>query len=371
MFVLGTRPEAIKLASLLIEARQRPSEFECTLVATAQHREMLDDVLRAFGLTADIDLNIMAPGQTLFHITARIIDGMDKVMRDIQPDIVVVQGDTTTTFASALAAYYAQKGVAYVEAGLRTGDKWAPFPEEINRRMTSCVADWHFAPTESARQNLLREGVDPRIVHVTGNTVIDALKWMVARVEGRPCPLAEFAETLDCYERIVLITGHRRESFGEPFQRICLALRELAEAHPKVGFVYPVHLNPNVQKPVKAKLGALPNFHLLPPLPYPDFVWFMQRSFLIITDSGGIQEEAPALGKPVLVTRRVTERPEAVDAGLVKLVGDDTAAIHAAVDELLTDTAAYARMARGESPYGDGLASVRILDIISGEINRL
>lgn len=361
MFVVGTRPEAIKLAPLILEARKDNGRIETCVVVTAQHREMLDVVLRAFEISPDVDLNIMAQGQSLYYVTARIFQEMEAVIRDRDPDIIVVQGDTTTVFAVAVSGFYARKKIAHVEAGLRTGDKFAPFPEEMNRRIASCAADFHFAPTESARRNLLREGIAEETIHVTGNTVIDALLWMAKKVEGQPCPVPDFAPFLENGRRMVLITGHRRENFGEPFRRITSALRTLAERNPAVAFVYPVHLNPNVQHPVREVLGGLANFHLLPPLAYPDFVWFMQRSHFIITDSGGVQEEAPALGKPVLVTRRVTERPEAVEEGLVRLVGDDGSLIVESTQRLLDDTLAWKAMARGVSPYGDGGASPRIL----------
>jgi UDP-N-acetylglucosamine 2-epimerase (non-hydrolysing) len=364
MVVFGTRPEAIKLAPVVLKARENPAQFDVTVAVTAQHREMLDDVLRAFDITPDVDLNIMAPGQTLHYITSRIFAEMERVLADARPDVVVVQGDTTTTFAAAVAAYYARVKVAHVEAGLRTGDRFAPFPEESNRKMTSCVADYHFAPTEQARQNLLNEGYPESDIYVTGNTVIDALLWMVERLKDAPCPVRDLAPVLDDERPLILITGHRRENFGDPFRRICDAFQYLARNHPEATFVYPVHLNPNVQKPVREILRGLSNFHLLPPLPYPDFVWFMQRSTLIITDSGGVQEEAPALGKPVLVTRRKTERPEALESGVVRLVGDNTGAIVTETERLLTDPAHYAWMARGISPYGDGQAARRLLQII-------
>lgn len=361
MFVLGTRPEAIKLAPLILKAKDLDSKFETVVVATAQHREMLDDVLEAFSIKPDVDLAIMAPGQSLLYITSRVFAEMERVIEKFQPDILVVQGDTTTTFAAAVAGFYARKEIAHVEAGLRTGNKWTPFPEEINRKITSVVADYHFAPTEKAKENLLKEGYQEDRIYITGNTVIDALLWMVERVKEAPCPLPEFAEILKNYTRLVLITGHRRENFGEPFRRICEAFKTLAIRNPEVCFVYPVHLNPNVQGPVKKLLRGIENFILLPALPYPEFVWLMQRSYLIITDSGGIQEEAPVLAKPVLVTRRLTERPEAVEAGGVKLVGDDTSKIVHYAQHLLQDKAFYNLMAKAVSPYGDGKASERIL----------
>lgn len=365
MFVFGTRPEAIKLSPLILQARARNNEFETVAIATAQHRAMMDDVLSAFGIKPDADMNIMTPGQTLFMLTSRILSGMENIMEQYQPDVVVVQGDTATAYTASLAGYYARKKVAHVEAGLRTGNKWAPFPEEIYRKMISSIADYHFAPTETSRQNLLKENYPDSAIHVTGNTVIDALLWMEEQLRGAPCPLEDFAPVLERYKRLVLITGHRRENFGEPFLRICTALREMAMKNPDVCFAYPVHLNPNVQKPVHAILEGIGNFFLLPPLSYPDFVWMMRKSCLIISDSGGVQEEAPALSKPVLVTRRISERPEAIEAGVIKLVGDDTDKIIYESQRLLDDPAYYKSMARGISPYGDGRASERILDILS------
>ena len=367
MVLFGTRPEAVKLAPLIRLARSQPDRFETSVIVTGQHREMLEDVLKAFQITPDEDLRLMTPGQSLFTLTSRIFSVMEDILFRYDPDVVVVQGDTTTVFAGAMCAYYARKKVAHVEAGLRTGDKMAPFPEEINRKAASTVADFHFAPTEQARCNLLAEGYPDDRIFVTGNTVIDALLWMAERVKDRPCPLQDFGPVLERYERLVLITGHRRENFGEPFRNICEAFGTLARRNPRVGFVYPVHLNPNVQKPVRDRLEGLPNFFLLPPLSYPDFVWMMQKAYIIITDSGGVQEEAPALARPVLVTRRVSERPEAIEAGAVLLVGDDTERIVTSAQRLLDDPAAYRGMALGVSPYGDGHASRRILDILAGE----
>jgi UDP-N-acetylglucosamine 2-epimerase (non-hydrolysing) len=320
-----------------------------------------------FNIKPDYDLNIMAPEQSLYRITSKIFEQMEDVLKETKPNVVVVQGDTTTAFAGAVSGFYAGKKVAHVEAGLRSGNKWAPFPEEINRRVISAVADYHFAPTEKAKQNLLREGCAEDSIYVTGNTVIDALLWTVERVKNAACPRAEWAATLEKHDRIVLITGHRRENFGEPFRRICQAFKTLAAKNPRVCFFYPVHLNPNVQKPVKKLLGGIKNFCLQPPLPYPEFVWFMQRSYVIITDSGGVQEEAPALGKPVLVTRRVTERPEAVNLGVVRIVGDDEEKIAALTQRLLDDAEFYRSMAKGITPYGDGKASERILACLRNE----
>lgn len=364
MFVFGTRPEAIKMAPLVREARLRRN-FEVAVVVTAQHRRMLDDVLGAFEIRPDEDLDIMQPGQSLFHVTARAVSLMEPVLGRHRPDILIVQGDTTTTMVGALCGFYAGTAVAHVEAGLRSGHKRSPFPEEVNRKIVSVIADHHFAPTDAAADHLHREGIDPNTIHVTGNTGIDALMWMTRQVAGQPCPSAELAAIDTAYPRIVLVTGHRRESFGAPMDRIFNALHRLSRQNPRVGFVYPVHLNPQVQKPAAKHLGDLKNFFLLPPLSYPTFCWLMQRCHLVVTDSGGIQEEAPALGKPVLVTRRVTERPEAVDRGMAFLVGDDVEMIVSSVQRLLDDETFYAGMAKGLSPYGDGNASARILDVLS------
>ena len=364
MFVFGTRPEAIKLAPVIRKAKQRKKQMETSVVVTAQHRQMLDDVMDAFGIHPDRDLNIMLPNQSLFHLTSRIIKAMESVIHELNPHVLVVQGDTTTTFAAALSGFYAGKKIAHVEAGLRTGHKKEPFPEEINRKMTSTVTDFHFAPTESAKQNLLKEGYDESMIHITGNTVIDALLWMIADVKEKPCPISELASIFDHYPVFVLITGHRRESFGRPLRRIFTAFKELSRQNPDVAFIYPVHMNPNVQGPASELLTDLPNFFLFPPLPYSAFCWLMDRCHFIITDSGGIQEEAPALGKPVLVTRQVTERPEAVREGMVKLVGNNKEAILQGAQKLLKDKGFYRSMVKGYSPYGDGKAADRILDVI-------
>jgi UDP-N-acetylglucosamine 2-epimerase (non-hydrolysing) len=292
---------------------------------------------------------------------------MEPVIEEFDPDVLVVQGDTTTTLAGALCGFYAGKRVAHIEAGLRTGDKKRPFPEEANRRMTSVIADYHFAPTESAKRNLCDEGYDESRIYVTGNTVIDALIWMVDRVKGKPCPFPDLAMIAERYSRLVLITGHRRESFGTPIRRIFSAFRQLAQKNPAIGFVYPVHMNPNVQDPARDLLAGLSNFFLLPPLPYPVFCWLMDRCEMVITDSGGVQEEAPSLGKPVLVTRKVTERPEAVQQGMAKLVNDDPEAIVYYAQRLIDVWDFYTSMAKGYSPYGDGKASERILDVLLGE----
>lgn len=368
LFVFGTRPEAIKLAPVIDMAKREKDRFETQVAVTAQHRGMLDDVLDVFGIRPDADLDLMRPGQSLFYLTSAIVREMEGVLERFSPDVVIVQGDTTTAFAAALAGFYSHKKVAHVEAGLRTDDKAMPFPEEINRRLVSSVADYHFAPTDSARRNLLEEGVPDGNVHVTGNTVIDALLGVLERhpADG-PCPIDEPASIFAAYERVILITGHRRENFGPPFQAIWTALAASARNNPGVAFVYPVHPNPSVTDRVRRVLKDLPNCFLLPPLPYPAFCWCMARCRLIVTDSGGIQEEAPALGKPVLVTRRVTERPEAAAAGMVKLVGDDGGAIQSWIQRLLDDPDCYAEMAKGGSPYGDGRAAERILNILKNE----
>jgi UDP-N-acetylglucosamine 2-epimerase (non-hydrolysing) len=367
LFIFGTRPEAIKLAPVIRELHQRPDAFAVRVCVTAQHREMLDQVLEAFGINPDRDLDLMRPNQTLFDITAEAVRGLKDVLESEKPDVVLVQGDTTTVFVGALASYYLQIPVGHVEAGLRTGNKFSPFPEEINRRLTSSLADYHFAPTSKARENLLREGVSPSIIYVTGNTVIDALFWAAEMLDGRtPADFPELKD-LPARPRSILVTGHRRENFGEGFQNICRALKHLSEKNRDVQIIYPVHLNPNVQKPVHAILGGCPNVSLIAPLPYLPFVALMKACHLILTDSGGVQEEAPSLGKPVLVMRDTTERPEAVEAGTVHLVGTDYDCIVTETQRLLDDAEAYRRMSRAKNPYGDGLASRRIADILSGE----
>jgi UDP-N-acetylglucosamine 2-epimerase (non-hydrolysing) len=364
MISFGTRPEAIKLAPVILRAKN-DDRFDTLVVVTAQHRQMLDDILSAFGIKPDFDMNIMAPGQSLFHITSKIFAQMEDVLDWYDPDIVVVQGDTITTFASAVSAFYAGKKVAHIEAGLRTGDKWAPFPEEVNRKIASIVADYHFAATDEAKQNLIAEKIPENRIFVTGNPVIDSLMMMAERVKDSLCPYSELLGVLDKYEKMILITGHRRENFGKPFKQICDSLKELAEQNPETCFVYPVHLNPNVQESVKSTLSKIGNFYLLPPLPYPEFIWFMQKCYFIISDSGGIQEEASALKKPLLLTRKVTERPEVVKAGLVKLVGDDKDKIIEYSQKLLSEKSFYQSMTSGKNPYGDGKSSERILDILA------
>lgn len=362
--LFGTRPEAIKLAPVYLELARRPGEFEPLVWVSAQHREMLDQVLQVFGLVPDRDFDIMRAGQSLTQVTNAVLEATGEALAVSRPDALIVQGDTTTAFARALAAFYAGVPVAHVEAGLRTGDKRAPFPEEINRRMISTLADLHFAPTERARESLLREGVPGTTVWVTGNTVIDALATVSRRMRDAPPP-EELPEAVACgVRRVVLVTGHRRESFGEGFESICRAIAALAARFADVEFVYPVHLNPQVREPVYRLLGGRGNVHLIEPLDYRPFVWLMQRAHVILTDSGGIQEEAPFLGKPVLVMRGVTERPEAIEAGTARLVGTDAATIERETARLLEDEAAYRQMSRAHNPFGDGRAGVRIADVL-------
>ena len=342
--------------------------FEAKLCVTAQHREMLDQVLELFGLAPDFDLDIMTPGQDLTDITCGVLRGMRGVFDAFRPDLVLVHGDTATTLGTSLASYYRRIPVAHVEAGLRTGDLYSPWPEEANRKLTSALAARHFAPTEAARANLLAEGVTPSAVHVTGNTVIDALLAVAARIEA-DAPLRAALDARFGFiapgRRLLLVTGHRRESFGAGFERICSALAAAARRHPDLEIVYPVHLNPNVQEPVRRLLSGIPSVHLIEPLDYLPFVYLMHRAHLILTDSGGVQEEAPSLGKPVLVMRDTTERPEAVAAGTVRLVGTDERAIGLGIDRLLGDPAEYERMSFAHNPYGDGRACERILGVLA------
>lgn len=393
MLVFGTRPEAIKMAPLVKELQKHPEQFQSIVCVTAQHRQMLDQVLELFNIKPDYDLDIMKPGQDLFDITCNVLQGLRQVMQQEQPDIALVHGDTTTTMAAALAAYYSQIPVGHVEAGLRTGNKFAPYPEEINRTVAGALTDLHFAPTEGARDNLLREGVAPGSIFVTGNTVIDALFMAVNKIKTENLEEELLRRITDNYPklrsvftrmastqnlttkiknsdapRLILVTGHRRESFGKGFENVCNALAEIAWKYDDVEILYPVHLNPNVQEPVKRILGhgGLRNIHLIEPVDYLPFVHLMNRSHLIITDSGGVQEEAPSLGKPVLVMRETTERPEAVDAGTVKLVGTDRAVIVEEVSRLLDDEEAYQAMLLVHNPYGDGKAVGRIVDGLRG-----
>ena len=355
----------------VVRALDQHPNFESLICVTAQHRGMLDQVIDLFSLSPDYDLDLMAENQALTHIMASVLTGLDQVLEDSRPDRILVHGDTTTTLAAALASFYRHIPVGHVEAGLRTGNFSAPWPEEMNRSFTDRLCDLHFAPTDSARQNLLLEGHPNSGIHVTGNTVIDALFDVRQRINSDSDLAGKIGASLpnlDDEHRLILVTGHRRESFGGGFERICAALRQLADERNDVEIVYPVHLNPNVQEPVKRLLGAEDRIHLLPPLDYLPFVYLMNRSHFIITDSGGIQEEAPSLGKPVLVMRDATERPEAVDAGTVKLVGTDTATIVSEAFKLLDDEATYSLMARANNPYGDGRASERIIrGLLSGE----
>ena len=351
--IVGTRPEAIKMAPVIQALAEDPA-FSSRVLATAQHRHLLDQVLAIFGIQPDLDLDIMRPNQDLTTLTARLLPALDQALAQEAPDLVLIQGDTTTVLTAALACFYRRIPFGHVEAGLRTGDLDNPFPEEMNRRVAGCLARWHFVPTDSARQNLLREAIDSKSIYVTGNTVIDALLSVSGR---RP----EIGLPLDPAKRLILVTAHRRENFGAPFREICQALLQLAKANPDVHILYPVHPNPNIQGPAAELLGGHPAITLCPPLDYLPYVGAMQRAYLILSDSGGVQEEAPALAKPVLVLRNETERPEAVAAGVVKLVGPDRARIVGEAQRLLDEPAAYRAMARGVSPYGDGHATARII----------
>ncbi|MFQ6576121.1 non-hydrolyzing UDP-N-acetylglucosamine 2-epimerase [Pseudomonas sp. UM16] len=365
--VFGTRPEAIKMAPLVL-ALAADERFEAKVCVTGQHREMLDQVLDLFAIEPDFDLNIMKPGQDLTDVTTAILQGMKAVFSEFKPDVVLVHGDTTTTFATSMAAYYQQIPVAHVEAGLRTGNLYSPWPEEANRRLTGTIANLHFAPTKTSEANLLREGVNPQSIMVTGNTVIDALLDVVKRLDldaGLKAKAAEPSAFLDPNRRLILVTGHRRESFGGGFERICQALMEVARQHPDVDIVYPVHLNPNVREPVNRLLNDISNIHLIEPLDYLPFVHLMSQAYIILTDSGGIQEEAPSLGKPVLVMRETTERPEAILAGTVKLVGTEVSNLVREVSTLLESDEAYQKMSFSHNPYGDGKAAIRICDALS------
>lgn len=362
MTVFGTRPEAIKMAPIVLELQKHPDTIVPVVAVTAQHREMLDQVLNLFHIKPDHDLNIMAAGQTLFDITTRAMMGLDKVLTEEKPDIVLVHGDTTTTFAGALAAYYHQTAVGHVEAGLRTHNKYSPFPEEMNRRLTGCIADLNFAPTSTSEANLLAENVPPESIFVTGNTVIDALHHTVRDdfdFQENSLKDVDFAN-----KRIILVTTHRRENLGEPMRHVYKALKQLTEEFDDVEVVFPVHKNPKVREVVNEELGGLAKVHLIDPLDYEPFANLMHRAHLILTDSGGVQEEAPALGKPVLVLRDTTERPEAVDAGTVKLIGTDRERVYEEAKKLLTDKAEYSRMAESVNPYGDGKAAARIIQAI-------
>lgn len=390
LLVFGTRPEAIKVAPLVKAFQQQADAFETVVCVTGQHREMLDQVLRLFEIVPDYDLNIMKDGQDLYDITARVLVGMRDVIKAVQPDVVFVHGDTTTSMASALAAFYQQIPVAHIEAGLRTHDIYSPWPEEMNRQITGRIATYNFAPTPLSKQNLVDEGVDESSITVTGNTVIDALNMVVNKIKSDRDLQNDIKDTLlqsglpermvhaffqppTPNRRLVLITGHRRENFGDGFLHICQAIKTLAEKYPDVDFVYPMHLNPNVRKPIKEIFGdwvsnrqsSNSNLYFIEPLEYLPFVFLMEQSTLVLTDSGGIQEEAPGLGKPVLVMRNTTERPEAVEAGTVKLVGTDYDLIVSEVSKLLDNPAYYNAMAQATNPYGDGLASKRIIEFIA------
>lgn len=375
MLVFGTRPEAIKMAPLVKEFQKNAAKFETVVCVTGQHREMLDQVLRIFDIKPDYDLNIMKQGQDLYDVTARVLIGMRDVLKIVHPDVVLVHGDTTTSMAAALAAFYQQIPVGHVEAGLRTHNIYSPWPEEMNRQITGRIATYNFCPTSLSRQNLIDEGSSDRDIIITGNTVIDALYWVVARIKTDTVLNSELKHELmesgydvtrlDDGRKLILITGHRRENFGDGFVHICMAIKELARKYPDVDFVYPMHLNPNVRKPIHEVFGEdlsnLGNMFFIEPLEYLSFVYLMEKSYLVLTDSGGIQEEAPGLGKPVLVMRDTTERPEAVDAGTVKLVGTDYVKIVSGVSALIDDCLVYEMMSKSVNPYGDGQACVRIV----------
>ncbi len=374
MLVFGTRPEAIKMCPLVKEFQKHPEEFETVVCVTGQHREMLDQVLQIFDVKPDYDLNIMKQGQDLYDVTSRVLVGMRDILDTVKPDVVLVHGDTTTSMAAAMAAFYRQIPVGHVEAGLRTHNLYSPWPEEMNRQVTGRIAEYDFAPTPLSRQNLLDEGVSEEKITVTGNTVIDALHWVVENVMKKGYkPLDPLVASLPQDDRrMVLITGHRRENFGEGFISMCTAIRDLARKYPEVDFVYPMHLNPNVRKPIREVFGMEisqqarndkgRNLFFIEPLDYLDFVYLMSRSYIVLTDSGGIQEEAPGLGKPVLVMRDTTERPEALDAGTVRLVGTDYDKIVSEVSALLDDRNHYEAMSHAVNPYGDGKACPRIVE---------
>jgi UDP-N-acetylglucosamine 2-epimerase (non-hydrolysing) len=365
LFIFGTRPEAIKFAPLIKACKKRTNLFQVLTCVTAQHREMLDQVLSFFAITPDFDLDIMMAGQGLFDITSRSLTGLEKILAEASPDLIFVQGDTTTAFAGALAGYYKKIKVCHLEAGLRSSNKYSPYPEEMNRVLADHIADYHFAPTDKAAENLYKEGITKN-VWMVGNTVIDALFLGMSMIEKRgEAEFLRYFNFLDVSKRIILITGHRRESFGKPFENICLALKEIASSHPDTEIVYPVHLNPNVQKPVYRILKDCANIHLIEPLDYPHLIWLMNKCFMVLTDSGGIQEEAPTLGKPVLVMREVTERTEGIEAGTARLVGTSKETIIRETNVLLNDATAYQSMANAVNPYGDGTASEKIVEILA------
>ena len=370
LLVFGTRPEAIKMAPLALELK-KSAHLEVKICLTAQHREMLDQVMSSFNLKADYDLNLMRAGQNLNSITSDVVLELKPVLHDFKPDLVLVHGDTTTTMAASLAAYYEQIPVGHVEAGLRTHNIYSPWPEEINRQLTGRIASYHFAPTEEAAINLMKEGVDREKIYVTGNTVIDALLFKVEKIRkdlklNQDChqTIYKAGYDLNTARKFILVTGHRRENFGQGFENICLALKALAKRNPNIDFVYPVHLNPNVKKPVEQLLTGVSNIHLIAPQDYEPFIYLMDNCLLIMSDSGGIQEEAPSLGKPVLVMRDTTERPEAVRAGTVRLVGTELKTLVKETQQLIDDSKLYEKMSRAHNPYGDGTASKRILEII-------
>lgn len=364
LIIFGTRPEAIKMAPLVKAFLKNPA-FETKVCVTAQHREMLDQVLDFFEIIPDYDLNLMKPGQNLYSLTANIITGLRPVLEGFRPDYTYVHGDTTTTMGASIASFYSGAKICHVEAGLRTFNKKAPFPEEINRTITGHIADYHFAPTQTSFENLRNENIKEKNILITGNTVIDALFESVSRVDNlKDVEIENLKKEIDFSKRIVLVTGHRRENHGQGFINICAALKEIGESAENVQIIYPVHLNPKVQKPVYEILGDQDNVKLIAPLAYPAFVWLMNKAELVITDSGGVQEEAPSLGKPVLVMRDTTERPEAVEAGTVILVGTDTKKIVAETVRLLNDTVLYAKMSKLHNPYGDGNACEKIVEFI-------
>ena len=366
LVVVGTRPEVIKMAPVIKELGKYSNKICSVVCVTAQHRQMMDQVLNFFKITPNFDLDLMQEDQPLSHLTARLLTSLEPIFNKVKPDWVLVQGDTTTTMVASLAAFYQKINVGHIEAGLRTNNKFAPFPEEINRRLTSVVADFHFAPTERARQALLSEGVHEKKIWVTGNTVIDALLW--AKEEVRKCPLFIPSDLKKAIvgKKLVLVTGHRRESFGKGFEQICLAIQDLVTIFPGICVIYPVHLNPNVKEPVYRILRNVDRVHLIEPLPYASFVWLMEQSYLILTDSGGIQEEAPSLGKPVLVMREVTERPEGIEAGCTQLVGVERDQIVQGVSNLMSNGNLYGKMSQAKNPYGDGKAADRIVSVVLG-----
>ena len=375
LIVFGTRPEAIKMAPLIKEL-EKHSIFDTKVCITAQHRQMLDQVLKIFDIKPDYDLNLMKPGQSLYDITSNVLYGIQKVLQDYKPDIVLVHGDTTTTFATSLAAFYQKIPVGHVEAGLRTYNLYSPWPEEANRQLTSILTTYHFAPTQTAKENLLKENKNEKNIIITGNTVIDALFLILEKIDRDKQLQKKIIQNIQIQikdrsfsvqtSKFILVTGHRRESFGRGFVNICQALKTIAMKNPDIHIIYPVHLNPNVKEPVNRLLGGIDNIHLIEPLQYEAFIYLMSKAYFIITDSGGIQEEAPSIGKPVLVMRDTTERPEAVEAGTVKLVGTKPEKIINEAQKLINNIEEYEKMSRSHNPYGDGKASVRIMEFLKG-----